>query len=178
LRNPFGDRFDQASLAKLRFSKEDAQAMSDWLKGKRDFLVFTGNPGCGKTYFCAAVWNHNRQHKVFETARAWKESELLGRLRTQMNNGRDYLEDAKEMCDDELVIIDDIGSTGVNDWRNEVYFTIIDYRSSTRKPTIITTNLNKDRLAVDVGTRVYSRIMAKENTFIEMQGKDLRMLGL
>jgi DNA replication protein DnaC len=178
LRNPFGDRYHSASLAKLRFSKEDAENMVKWIKGKKDFLVFTGTPGCGKTYFAAAVWNHNQEHKIFNTVRAYREHDLLGKIRTMMNNGRDYLEDAKELCDDELIIIDDLGSTGVNEWRNEVYFTIIDYRSSSRKPTIITTNLNKDKLSVDVGMRIYSRLMDRENTFIEMQSTDLRQHGL
>ncbi len=148
------------------------------MKEKRDFLVFTGTPGCGKTYFAAAVWNYNQDHKIYENCRGWKEHDLLGSIRTQMNNGRDYLEDAKQFCDDQCVIIDDLGSTGVNAWRNEVYLTIVDYRYSSRRPTIITTNLNKDKLLLDVGDRIYSRIMASENTFIDMQGTDLRKLSM
>lgn len=172
--NPFGSRYNEASLAKVRFSKEDAKSMADWMKKKSDFLLFTGTPGCGKTYFAAAVWNYNRANRIYPTCRGWKEHDLLGNIRTKMENGRDYLEDAKELCDDELIIIDDLGSTGVNEWRNEVYFTIIDYRYSSRKPTIITTNLDKNKLAMDVGQRIYSRLMAQDNTFIDMQGIDLR----
>lgn len=149
-------------------------AVMQWIKGKKDLLLFTGTPGCGKTYFCAAMWNHDQDNNIFESCRLWKEADLLERIRTQMNNGRDHLADAKELCDDELIIIDDIGCTGVNEWRNSVYLTIIDHRVSSRKPTVLTTNLSKDALAVDVGLRIYSRVMAHENTFVEMLTGDLR----
>jgi DNA replication protein DnaC len=152
--------------------------MLAWFKSAKDLMVFFGNPGCGKTYFCAAIYNHFRQKRVFSDMRYWHEDKLLSRVRGGMSSGEDYLDCARRLCDDQLIILDDMGSTGINEWRNEIYYTIIDERVSSRKPTIITTNLSKEKIFEQMGERINSRLMSVENTVINMRSDDLRQIPL
>ena len=78
------------------------------------------------------------------------------------------------MIDDEFVIYDDLSSTGVTEWRKEIVFEMIDYRYSSMKPTIITTNLTPAEIKQTYHERVLSRMFAKENTIIIIDGKDNR----
>lgn len=87
----------------------------------------------------------------------------------------DYLESLKLLIDDPFVMIDDIGSTGLTEWRKEILFDAIDERYNSMAPTIITSNLSMKEFKEIFHPRIYSRLADKENTIIEiLDGKDLR----
>ena len=79
----------------------------------------------------------------------------------------DYRDAIEYLTDDDLVIFDDLGSSGYTDWRKEVLFEFIDLRYSSKKPTIITSNLTRQGLVTAVGERGVDRLLASENTIIE-----------
>ncbi len=148
-------------------------------------LVYHGSPGIGKTYLCAALTEWSFQK--FHTRRYWKEETLLKRLRAGITEGiGDYLQNLKYYTDDELVILDDVGS-GINanretkrdlEFRREIFFSFLDERYNSRLPTIITSNFSKDEFSKVYSERITSRLFAKENTIIEvMNGADKRSLG-
>lgn len=94
-----------------------------------------------------------------------------------MNNDYkgDYLKELQCILDYEFVIIDDMGSCGLNDWRREIWFEIINTRYSSMNPTVITTNFTKEEIYSQMGPRSASRILAKENCVIDLHGEeDLR----
>lgn len=94
------------------------------------------------------------------------------------NSGGDYLTTVKYLVDHDFLILDDIGSSGFNEWRTEVMFDTIDQRYESRKPTVFTSNLTRDELAIGLGDRGASRLFAKENLIIEMHDvKDQRKDG-
>jgi len=78
------------------------------------------------------------------------------------------------LVDDEFVIYDDLGSTGLNDWRKEVLFEFLDQRYVSMKPTIVTSNLTREEIYQQIHPRVASRLFAKENTLIEVRDDDKR----
>jgi len=87
----------------------------------------------------------------------------------------DYLEALKLLIDDDFVMIDDIGSTGLNDWRKEVIFDAIDERYNNMLPTVITSNFSRHEFERNFHPRLSSRLFAAENTIIEiLDGQDLR----
>lgn len=132
-----------------------------------------GNPGCGKTYFCHALLNYDIKMKCFNNRRYWTERELLGRLRKDMEFGS-YQEFLKYLIDDELLIVDDLGSVDYGDWGRKIVFEVIDERYESRLPTIFSTNLNEESLKKEFGDRAHSRLFSKENTIIDVRGRDLR----
>jgi DNA replication protein DnaC len=147
------------------------------MKNPKSIMVILGTPGTGKTYMCAAFlgWAINK----FRTFRCWKESELLGHLRDSIDRYGDYSTSLKQAIDDEFMILDDLGSSPVNDWRKEIIFTVIETRYSMAMPTIITSNLTQDQIANKYDERTASRLFASENSIIDMFNMcDLRKEGL
>jgi len=112
----------------------------------------------------------------FNSVRYWNESELLKRVRSSMEEVKgDYLETLKLLIDDEFVMLDDIGSTGLNEWRKEIIFDAIDERYNSMKPTVITSNFSVNEFKDFFHERVSSRLFAKDNYIIEiLDGQDLR----
>lgn len=139
-------------------------------------LAMIGNPGTGKTYFCAGfisdTWGK------YQSIRYWPEKKLFERLRETIENKGDYSKELEFMIDDEIVIFDDIGSSGFTDWRKEIIFNAIDIRYASMKPTIITSNLTRKELEENLHSRLCDRLFAHENTIIEMNASSLRKEGL
>lgn len=154
------------------------------MKDPKNFLVFIGSPGCGKTYFCAALIDW--AFRTFNSRRYHKEEELLRKLRQGISEGNgDYLIALEYMIDDDFVILDDVAS-GINpdkvshrdlEFRREVFFSFLDYRYNTHKPTIITSNLTRQQFKDVYSERIASRLFASENIIIEMFGDDLDKRG-
>ncbi len=173
----FGERYVGACMAKLNFSDCAMQKIHNWTNNPKNMLVFLGQPGIGKTYFLSALipWAVDK----FNNFRYYKEADLLKKLRTSIaENSGDYLETLKYLIDDELIILDDLGSQGLNDWREEVMFDTIDQRYNAMLPTVITSNFTKEEFERNYHERISSRIFAKENTLIQIfDTYDLRKDG-
>lgn len=114
------------------------------------------------------------------TVRAYSERKLFERLRDGISTGQgDYLANLHYLIDDDLIILDDIGSSGHNAWREEVLMEALDYRYKDGKKTIITSNLTKAEFKSIYGDRIASRLFAAENTLLNLFGMpDLRQEGL
>jgi DNA replication protein DnaC len=114
----------------------------------------------------------------FRSFRYWSEKELLSRIRQSISEDSkgDYAKHLSYLIDDELVIIDDIGSTGTSDFRKEILFDILDFRYNSMLPTVLTSNYSSNEVAKLFHGRVHSRMFAKENTIIEIHdGVDNRL---
>lgn len=149
-------------------------------------MIYHGSAGIGKTYLCAALseWALTS----FRTRRYWKEEDLLRRLRAGISEGKgDYLINLEAFIDDELIILDDVGS-GINpekvtyrdlEFRREVFFSFLDYRYNRELPTIITSNFTKEDFKNVYSERIVSRLFAKENTIISVfdPTQDKRAMG-
>ena len=159
-----------------------------YMKSPKNFLVFVGNPGIGKTYLCAALTEWHL--KTFRSTRYWRERDLLSKLRQIVGEGKsDYAVALEYFIDDDFLILDDVGS-GINpekhtyrdlEWRTEILFSLLDYRYNSLKPTLITSNFNKKMFEMVYSERVSSRLFAKENTIISMfndSAVDKRTLGM
>lgn len=150
------------------------------MKNPSNFLVYCGSPGIGKTYLCSAMveW----AMKTFnEDWRYFTENEILKRLRDSMESTKgDYLDALKYLIDAEFLILDDVGSSvKVNEWREEIFFNLVDYRYSTMKPTLITSNFSQKQFLEKYHARVHSRLFAEENNIIEiLDGIDQRLSAI
>jgi len=175
----YGLRYEGASLSKINLQNHYQESLNRFIKKPTNMLIYIGNPGIGKTYFCAALtdWAINN----FRSFRYHKERDILSTLRNNMQNfnGGDYTLMLELLIDDDLIILDDLGSSGVNEWREEVFFNFLDHRYNSMKPTIITSNFSKKEVFEKYSKRVGSRMFASENTILEIhKGADLRESGL
>lgn len=152
--------------------------INGFIKNPKNFLIYLGNPGLGKTYFCAAIFDYAVRN--FNTVRYWSEAGLLKKTRASIDQYKysDYLDYTELLIDDEFVIIDDVGSTGFTEWRKEVLFFAIDKRYNSGLPTVITSNFSMKEFKDLFPERLGSRLNSSENCIIEiMDGPDLRQQG-
>lgn len=143
-------------------------------------LVLIGPPGTGKTYICSALIDVMLDYTLDPRSfRVYKEINLLSKLRSKISDGcGDYDAYLKELVDDRMIIIDDLGSSSHTEFREDVLFSLLDYRYERRLPTIFSTNLSKGDINETYNDRIYSRLFAEENTVIDMRGMpDRRTLG-
>lgn len=156
------------------FSRE----ISEWIAKPTNFLVVSGEPGTGKTFLCSALVE--LMISKFSSMRAYSERALLRKIRNSFDENAkgDYLDYLHQLLDDQLIILDDIGSSGHTDWREEILMEAVDYRYEAMLPTVFTTNLSKEEVYGVYGKRIGSRLFAKENTVIILEDMpDLRQMG-
>lgn len=182
---PTGVRYESACLSKLDLSPEYSLMLRNWSSNPTGMLIFIGNPGIGKTYFCAALANYflnqNGPRTLYMT-----EREFLSHIRSKISDpGSDYSYEIEKMASYEyergkrcVWMLDDIGSSQMTEWQKEVLQTFIDSLYSQKTPAIITSNVWSRDMTDKFSGRFKSRLMARENSIIEMSGQDKREIGL
>lgn len=109
---------------------------SDTVQG----LLLYGPPGTGKSYMACAVCN-----------------ELLEKgLRCQVTGFPEIVNDLfcredknaciRELCDNDLLVLDDFGTQRDTGYMNELVFTVVNALLLARTPVIVTTNLTSEEL--------------------------------
>lgn len=144
------------------------------MEKKKNFLVYCGSAGIGKTHLLAALLGW--AIKNFTSFRVFKEQTFLSKVRASMETFRgDYIDTVRYLIDDELLMLDDIASDKHSEWREEILFSVIDERYNSMKPTIITSNLSIDQFKEHFKERFCSRLFASDNIIIEIKnGEDFR----
>ena len=80
-KNYIGSRYEDAHLSKINFPNQDQNNVKKFMEKPKNFLVFLGSPGMGKTYFCAAMIEWAFSMFGQSGFRYFHEKELLYKLR-------------------------------------------------------------------------------------------------
>lgn len=120
----------------------------------RDWLVFTGTYGCGKTHLAAAIANYRAargQPVLFVVV-----PDLLDHLRATFNPQSTVTFDQRfeEVRRAPLLVLDDLGTESATPWAREKLYQIFDYRYNARLPTVITTATPIEELDPRLATRM------------------------
>ena len=132
------------------------------------YALFMGGVGLGKTFLCSCLAKFAMEmgySVVYATA--YDIADVLVKVKFNRATGEDYETlDLINSCD--LLIVDDLGTEGINSATNTEIFTVINNRF-----LIISTNLSLKDINRIYGERVFSRFMGgfKMCQFI---GRDLR----
>jgi len=123
-------------------------------KDPRDWLVFTGTYGSGKTHLAAAIANH--RVKQGHPALFVVVPDLLDHLRATFNPQSTVSFDKRfeEVRRAPLLILDDLGTESATPWAREKLYQIFDYRYNARSPTVITTATPIEELDPRLATRM------------------------
>ena len=175
----FGKRYKDACLSKLKFSNDVNEKIHGWLKKpgyEKHTLLVHGRVGNGKTYFSAAMMNYVNDKQV--RYRRFTDYEFISHLKNKMKIGWETIQEAIRISESsDLFILDDLGSIRITEWEHEQIHALIDHRYNHKLMTIIVSNLTRNDFSEKFEPRFVSRIFAKENTIVEVNDEDLRMLG-
>ncbi len=118
--------------------------LSTW-RPETPFLTLMGKPGAGKSQMacCLLAQIHEERH---ERVAFWGVVEILDRLKATFS---ERVEDGdmdptgrvmSEMAGQQVLCIDDVGSSRPTEWAEERLYAIVNARMEAERPTIITCN--------------------------------------
>lgn len=168
----FGNKYSDAHLSKIELPPQEMERVLHWVKNPKNFLVFCGTPGVGKTYLCAALCKEYLDLK--KPIYYLSERQFFNRLRSVIQKDWDYEYEIKKISEYPFVMIDDIGSSQMTEWQKEVLFSLVDWRSKTNFPTVLTSNIFIKDMAEEFSPRFVSRLKQTGNTIIELDWIDKR----
>ena len=144
-----------------------------------NWLYLYGNYGVGKTHLAIAALRKAAAVRLWKphivvwpglcalTKESWsdKSGETEGSLWAAARNAK-------------ILLIDDIDKTASSEWALGKLYTLIDYRVTRQKPTIITANHSLEQLQrmwrIDTWQAVLSRIVGQLKMTVKMSGSDQR----
>jgi len=169
-----GNRFSDATLSTSRLCEGDQRLVSSWMKNPKGFLIFMGCPGSGKTHFCHAIMNDMKDPHPHFYKRFWSESSFTSQIKSSFDLNGTSEQEIIRLGDDHLVILDDLGSTQVSEWKKEILLQFINHRYEKRLPTVVTSNLNEHEIKEILGERIHSRLFEKESVVLDFAEVDWR----
>jgi DNA replication protein DnaC len=141
-----GDQtFDTLDLREDELDPEKADNLArafalakNYAEDPQDWVVFTGDYGCGKTHLAAAIANHrvNLGHPALFVV----VPDLLDHLRATFGPASlvPYDKLFNEVRGAPLLILDDLGTQSATPWAREKLYQIFNSRYRARLPTVIT----------------------------------------
>lgn len=137
-------------------------------------MLFYGHSGLGKSYMCNCIAKAliDRGYFVIYMS-AYKLFTTMTNVRFN-NATTDEKEDVRLMQECDLLVIDDLGTEGVNSSTNAEFFDILNTRLRANKSTLISTNLDLTNINITYSERIFSRIIGSFKIF-KFIGSDLRM---
>lgn len=121
-------------------------------------LIFLGGVGTGKSFLAACIANEVMDRYLADVMMTNFSRVLNGLFSAQDKNG--YIEDLVRYP---LLIIDDFGIERASEYAMEQVYSVIDARARTKRPLIVTTNLELEDLKnpKDMAhRRIYSRLLS------------------
>lgn len=120
--------------------------------------LLSGGVGGGKTHLAAALCHHLAG--LYVPTRMVKAPGLLQMIRRTYD--RDTADDARydlrRLDEARVLVLDDLGTERVTDWAQEQLHTLVDGWYEAGRPLVVTTNLDLEQLAAQLGDRIASRL--------------------
>ncbi|MDY6836094.1 MAG: ATP-binding protein [Chloroflexota bacterium] len=120
----------------------------------KDWLVFQGTYGCGKTHLAAAIANYRQQQAkpiLFIVV-----MDFLDHLRSTFSPDSKvtYDELFERIKKSPVLILDDFGEHSSTSWAQEKLYQLINYRYNTCLPTVITMCSSLEEMDTRIGSRM------------------------
>jgi DNA replication protein DnaC len=151
-------------LAEVRRYVRDLERNLDEGRG----IWFVGDPGTGKT--AAAMLVSKLAIEAGRSVAVYSTPRLLNVVREAIDTEAGVLGLLEQLGTVDLLHLDDLGAERQTEWVLEQLYSIVNTRYEDQRSVVVTTNLQPDALADQVGLRTVSRL-------IEMCGDPLPLFG-
>lgn len=145
--NPFVQGVREAYMKAIEFACQP----TGW-------LVLIGEYGCGKTHLAVSI--AKKQIEESNLLLFLVVPRLLDYLRAAFSprSEQEYDERFQQMCDANMLLLDDFGAQNNTPWANDKLFQLLNHRYNAHAPTVITMNTASWE---KMEPRLYSRFMDK-----------------
>lgn len=139
-------------------------------------LWLRGPVGTGKTTLAMLV--SSGALEAGRTVAIYSLPRLLAEIRTTFEDGseRSYTQLLDRLGDVDLLHLDDVGAEKTSPWVLEQLYSIVNTRYEEQRSIVITTNLEEEELAEQIGRRTTSRL-EEMCELLPVGGSDLRRQG-
>jgi DNA replication protein DnaC len=132
-----------------------------------------GDIGTGKTALAMLV--SKAALEAGKTVAIYSLPRLLSLIRESIERDEGVVGFLERLSAVDLLHIDDVGAENRTDWALEQLYTIVNTRYEERRSIVLTTNLDHEDLAGQVGERIVSRLIEMcGDTMVPLYGKDRR----
>lgn len=135
-------------------------------------LLFMGASGLGKTHLSLAIAGEIIK-KGYLPVYGPAENLFNEIEKERFSSYRNESDSYNTMISCDLLIIDDLGSEFITTFSKSILYNLINSRILSRKPTIISTNLNMKELEKSYSARITSRLIGNYDARLFL-GKDIR----
>ncbi|MFP4395775.1 MAG: ATP-binding protein, partial [Anaerolineales bacterium] len=158
----YGDmRFDNFLLRQGELAREElnnlrraVELAKGYAANPIDWLIFTGDYGCGKTHLAAAI--ANQRVKEGHPALFVTVPDFLDYLRASFypQSAVPYDKRFEEVRNAPFLVLDDLGTEYATPWAQEKLYQLFNYRYVARLPTVITSSRTLEEIDPRIGTRL------------------------
>lgn len=140
----------------MHCTEDEKRVLSEYMMGnsKYKIIFLQGGVGVGKTHIGLLLL------RFYPCANNWRRFVTSPQMLAMCRESQARFFDTYGQC--ECLMIDDIGAECAAEWESKHYFELFDYRFGMNLPTIITSNLGKEKIAELLGERIVSRMSGIE----------------
>lgn len=167
--------FVPRKIMKMNYAK-CVKFANEFTNNTSENILLYGPSGLGKSFLAACIYNRVSQNGYFAMYKSsYKLFEFLEDYKFGRVAKEEYNVVYNSIYDCDLLIIDDFGTEFITSYTQSVFFDLLNTRLMNGKSTIISTNLNFDKLNDIYQERVTSRLQ-NEFTTLFFCGKDIRSI--
>ena len=155
-----------------RYALSQAKSIADELMTGCTKFAFSGKPGTGKNHLAAAIGN--RLLKDGQTVIVVTVADVMSALHASYDDGQSGEKFLRELCQVDLLVLDEIGIQRETKNEQVVLHQIVDRRTASMRSVGMLTNLNYEAMKTLLGERVMDRMTMNGGRWVNFNWESWR----